>query len=156
MRRSRFVLCVFIAFAAGACSSEVAPEPTSGGRPARSNVTTEWFLRSISSDGKTIAIVYTMSGVASGCEREGSAFGGEERDKVTVLAYKSVTNDKNKACTEELAYVDEAVTLRRSLGDRALVGCRPGKTSRSEDRVCRDLERSKKAGVFEFSPPSGP
>lgn len=120
---------------------------------SRTNVATEWYLRSVSADGRTINFVYNMSGVASRCERKGKASVEESERSVAVVAYKSVTTDRNRACTEEFAYVEESVTLDRPLGTRALVGCRPGKTDRSEGEVCRDLERSRARGIFEFSPP---
>lgn len=122
----------------------------------RENVATEWYLRSIDPDDRTIHLVYTMSGVASGCEREAAATVEQTADRVIVTAYKSVSLDTNRACTEEFAYIEESVTLDEPLGDRPLVGCRPGKTGASEDAICRDLERSRERGIFEFSPrPSG-
>ncbi len=124
--------------------------------PDRRDVATEWYLRSISSDGRTINVVYTMSGVASDCEREGRVFAEESTAKVVVAAHKSVTTDRNRACTEELGYVEGSARLEEPLGDRSLVGCRPGKVEPAEDRTCRDLERSREHGIFEFSPPPSP
>ena len=113
---------------------------------------TEWFLRSISTDGRNIAFVYQMSGVASDCQREGTPKVDESSERVVITANRSVSLDRDRACTEELAYVDESVGLAEPLGDRPLVGCRPGKTAPEEDEICRDLDRSRNAGVFEFSP----
>ena len=149
------VLAVAI-LALAACSPEasrVADDPTATPNDGYREEPTEWFLRSIS--GKTIAFTYQMSGVASECQREGKATVTESDDRVVVTANKSVTLDRNRACTEELAYVKDEVTLAEALGDRALVGCRPPKTDPSEDKVCRDLKRSQDAGVFEgeTSPP---
>ena len=152
----RFLLVLFVALAA--CGPQEAgtiaePSPTKEPSNAMEPEATEWFLRSISEDGKTIAFVYTMSGVASGCQKEGTPDVEESDDVVIVTANKLMTTDKMRACTEEAAYVDDTVTLDEPLGSRALVGCRPPKTDPSEDDVCRDLERSREYGVFEFSPP---
>lgn len=102
---------------------------------------------------RTINFVYTISGVASGCEASGSSYTRALPGRVEVVAQKSVSLDRGRACTEELGYVEESVTLDEPLGQRALVGCRPGKTEHSEDAICRDLERSRDRGIFEFSPP---
>jgi hypothetical protein len=151
MTRTAIVLAVLVAF--GACSdgaSRIASSPTPD--TARRDEPTEWFLRSVSGDGKTIAFVYRMSGVASDCEHEGRATVDESDDRVMIIAHKSVTLDRDRACTEELAYVDESVQLADPSGERSLVGCRPGHAEPSEDETCRDLGRSRDAGVFEFSP----
>lgn len=146
----RIGLLVFAALALVACGGDGVDTDE------RENVATEWYLRSIDPDGRTVQLVYTMSGVASGCEREASASVEQTADKVVVTAYKSVSLDTNRACTEEFAYIEESVTLDEPLGDRPLVGCRPGKVDTSEDEICRDLERSRERGIFEFSPqPSG-
>ena len=147
------MLAVNFGVALGACNdgaSRIASSPTPD--TARRDEPTEWFLRSISADGKTVAFVYTMSGVASDCEHEGRANVDETDERVMIIAHKSVTLDRDRACTEELAYIDETVDLKDPLGDRDLVGCRPGRTEPSEDVTCRDLERSRNAGIFEFSP----
>lgn len=147
MSMGRLALASILALAIG-CGSA----PTE--RSSRRDEAVDWYLRSIEPDQPTINIVYTMSGVASGCERKGRITANETDDKVEILAYKSVTTDRNLACTEELAYVEETAKLRRPLGDRALVGCRVGKDDPSEDQVCRDPERSKQAGIFDFPPPT--
>jgi hypothetical protein len=95
-----------------------------------------------------VAIVYTMSGVASGCERAGRARVAETQDTVVINAFKSVATDRDRPCTEELGYVDESVELDGPLGSRALVGCRPPATDISEDKVCRDLQRSRDFGAL--------
>jgi len=154
VRVRRFALAFALAFAVvlGACASDSTPDATPTAGDGRRDQPTEWFLRSISGDDRTIAVVYTISGVASGCEREGRVVAEETGDKVTVTALKSVTLGRNRACTEELGYVEGSDRLDQPLGDRALVGCRPGSLDASEDRVCRDLARSRNAGIFEFSP----
>ncbi len=114
----------------------------------------DWFLKSISGDGLEIAIVYTMSGVASGCQREGLAVVEETKDVVVITAIKEVTTDGDRPCTEELAYVDGTGELGEPLGDRALVGCRVGKTEPSENGVCRDIERSRTFGITVDDPPA--
>jgi hypothetical protein len=119
----------------------------------RTSKPTDWYLRSVSADGRTINFVYTISGVASDCERKGRAKVEESDETVRIIAYKSVTSDRNRACTEELGYIDESVTLARPLGRRALLGCTPRSVEGSRDAVCRDLQRSKNAGIFEFPPP---
>jgi len=156
MKAARLAVVV-VALALAACGTDTSGTPTpTAGDDERRDVATEWYLRSISDDGRTINLVYTMSGVASGCERKGSARAEEASDKVVLIAYKSVTLGRNRACTQELAYVEDSVVLDQPLGDRALVGCRPGRSDPSEDAVCRDLERSREHGIFEFSPqPSG-
>lgn len=150
MRVRRFALAFAVVL--GACGSDGAPDATPTGGDGRRDQPTEWFLRSISDDERTVAVVYTISGVASDCEREGRVVAEETDDKVTVTALKSVTLDRNRACTEELGYVEGSVRLDQPLSNRALVGCRPGSLNASEDRVCRDLTRSRNAGIFEFSP----
>jgi hypothetical protein len=132
-----------------ACGSDGAPDVSPPGDGGRRNEATEWYLRAIADDGRRIDVVYTISGVASDCERKGEARAEESADEVVVTAFKSVTLDRNRACTEELGFVEESVTLGEPLGERALVGCRPGKLGPSEDRVCRDLERSREHGIFE-------
>ncbi len=150
MRVRRLALAVAVVL--GACASDRTPDATPTAGDGRRDQPTEWFLRSISDDGRTIAVVYTISGVASDCERKGRVVAEEDGEQVRVTALKSVTLDRNRACTEELGYVEGSVRLDQSLGDRALVGCRPGSLDASEDRVCRDLTRSRNAGIFEFSP----
>ncbi len=152
----RLVLLAIVVL--GACSSDasrVADDPTSKPSGNYRNQRVEWFLRSISDDGRTLRFTYQMSGVASRCEKEGTPSVGQSSDRVVVMANKWVTRDRDRACTEELAYVKAKVLLDEPLGDRALVGCRPRKDERSEDKVCRDLKRSQDAGVFEgdASPP---
>lgn len=148
----RFLAGAALALAAMGCGSDApgTADPTTPGDSNRRNVATEWYLRSISEDGRTINVVYTMSGVASGCERKGFGSADVSAGKVAVTTYKSVTLDRNRACTEELGYIEESVALDDPLGDRALVGCRPGKLEPSEDAVCRDLERSREQGIFDF------
>ncbi len=141
MRVLRFATIVLVLLAA--CSAE--------SDTPRRNEATQWFPRSI--DGRTINLVYTISGVASDCERKGRAVVEESADSVRIIAYKSVTTDRNRACTEELSYIEESVTLDRRLGTRALLGCTPRSVEGSRDAVCRDLRRSRNAGIFEFSPP---
>jgi hypothetical protein len=148
----RYIACLLLLLF-GACgndASQIAASPSPGA--AHRSEPTQWFLRSISDDGKTIAFVYQMSGVASDCQREGTASLAQQADRVIVTAHRSVTLDNNRACTEELAYVDETVTLTKVLGKRLLIGCRPGYLEDTEDAICRDLDRSRDAGVFEFSP----
>ncbi len=150
----RFALASVLVFALAGCGTEGAsrlagsnsPSPTAAASDYKDEPV-DWFLKSISGDGRTIAIVYTMSGVASGCQREGDAVVEETEDKVTITAIKMVTTDRDRPCTEELAYVDETAILGEPLGDRALVGCRVGKTESSEDDACRDLERSRTYGI---------
>jgi hypothetical protein len=156
MKRS-LIAALFVLSACSPEASRVAdgPSPTVTTAGGYRDEPVEWFLRSISDDGKTIALTYQMSGVASECEREGRTSATESADRVVVTARKSVTLDRNRACTEELAYVKAEVTLEQPLGERSLVGCRPPKSEPSEDDVCRDLKRSQDAGVFEGegSPP---
>jgi hypothetical protein len=159
MRRS--ALASVLVFVLAGCGVEGAsrlagsnsPSPTATASDYRDEPV-EWFLKSISGDGRKIAIVYTMSGVASGCQREGDAVVEETKDKVTITAIKMVTTDRNRPCTEELAYVDDTGELGEPLGDRALVGCRVGKTDPSENAVCRDLERSRTYGIPVDDPPT--
>lgn len=136
----RVMLVALVALTA--CGSD---EPTA--EPGRRYQTTEWYLRSYTDDQRTFWIVYTISGVASNCEREGRAFAEESSENVVLTAQKSVTLDRQRACTEELGYVESRVRLKRPLGDRALVGCRPGKVDASEDRLCRDPERARRHGI---------
>ena len=121
-------IAVLALFVLAACTTEeasrVADDPTTTPGPARHDEDADgWFLRSISDDGKTLAIQYTMSGVASGCEKEGDSYADESADEVVVHAVKSVLDDRNVPCTEELAYVDATITLKEPLGDRLLLGC---------------------------------
>lgn len=141
-------------FLLAGCGREAVPGASPTGNLAYERRPTEWFLRSISEDGRGIELVYTISGVASGCQREGSVSVEGTEEKVTVIAYKSVLRDGARACTQELAYIEETVTLERPLGEKALVGCRPGRLDASEDGVCRDLERSRNAGIIDFPPES--
>jgi hypothetical protein len=139
-----------IVFLVIAVSCSKASPPTSSPAPTPKGdyktKATDWFLQSISSDGRTLSIVYTMSGVASGCERKATAQAVESADKVIVTANKSVLQG-NHACTEELGYIDAFVTLNSPLGSRTLVGCRVGKQAVSENSVCRDVERGRRGGV---------
>jgi hypothetical protein len=156
----RFALATVLVFALSGCGVEgmsrlarSSPSPAATASDYKDEPV-DWFLKSISGDGQTIAIVYTMSGVASGCQREGVAVVEESSDKVTITAIKEVTTDRNRPCTEELAYVDETATLGQPLGERALVGCRAGKREPSENGVCRDRERSRTYGVPVDDPPA--
>lgn len=135
------VCCVAVACTKSTTVSTDAPSPTPAGdyKPQ----VTAWSLRSIGSDGRTISIVYTMSGVASDCERKGTTTADESADKVVVSAHKLMRQERGRACTEELAYVDAVVVLNSPLGSRALVGCRPPRTDESEDGICRDLSRTR-------------
>ena len=156
--RAFFVLALMMLAACSSEASRVADNPTPTPSGGYRDESVEWFLRAISDDGKTIEFTYQMSGVASGCQREGKPSVEQSGDRVVVSAHKSVTLDRARACTEELAYVKASVKLDEPLGERALVGCRPGKTERSEDEICRDLKRSQDAGVFEGDaspPPAG-
>jgi hypothetical protein len=153
VRAGRVLLAV--TFLLGACASDGAPDASPRDRTGRQDVAVEWYLRSISEEDRRIDIVYTISGVASGCERKGTASADESEAAVAVRAVKSVTTDRDRACTEELGYVEESVTLDEPLGDRALVGCRPGRVQPTENAICRDLDRSRNAGIFEF-PTSSP
>jgi hypothetical protein len=159
MRRAALVLVVLLSSCAGRQASRVAgdetPSPTATGEPGRHDVRTEWFLRGISDDGRTIHVVYTMSGVASGCEKAVGASAREERDRVNVGAFKSVIDDTSRPCTEELGYIDASVTLKEPIGSRALVGCRPRRSDLSEDSVCRDPKRCEQAGIPPSPFPSG-
>ena len=112
---------------------------------------TEWFLRSIGPDDRTISIVYTMSGVASRCQQKGTTTVTEFRDKVVVTANKSVLTGTH-ACTQELAHIDSEVRLNTPLGSRALVGCRPGNTQVSENNRCRDTSRATESAPAYPSP----
>jgi len=157
----RFALAALLVFVLAACGTEGASRLAGSGSPSPiatasdyKDEPVDWFLKSISGDGIKIAIVYTMSGVASGCQREGDAVVEETKDKVTITATKTVTTDRDRACTEELAYVDDTGELGEPLGDRALVGCRVGKTEPSENAVCRDLERSRTYGIPVDDPPT--
>jgi hypothetical protein len=150
MRRATCLLVILLA-ACGNDAGRIAASPTPGSGYRSEPV--EWFLRSIADDGSSIAIVYQMSGVASDCQREGEVSVDAATGKTLVTAHRLVTLDTNRACTEELAYVDEVVTMPRPItDDTILVGCRPGFVTDDEDEICRDLERSRDAGVFEFSP----
>jgi hypothetical protein len=155
----RIAACLSVILLLGACAGDdadqIAASPTIDA--AFRAEPTEWFLRSIADDGKSIAIVYTMSGVASDCQREGQANADSASGKTAVTAHRLVTLDSTRTCTEELAYVDETVPLPRRINESTiLVGCRPGYLDDSEDEVCRDLDRSREAGVFEFSPLPSP
>jgi hypothetical protein len=130
------VCCAVASCARSTTTTTTSPSPTGEYKPQA----TEWFLRSIASDGRTVSLVYTMSGVASGCERKGTTAVTELPDKVVVTTNKLVLQGA-RACTEELGYVDVAATLNAPLGSRALVGCRPPKTDPSENSVCRDRNR---------------
>ena len=148
---ARLLLGAFLFATVVSCaedSPDTSPSPTDD---VRRPEPTEWYLRSISDDGTTIAFVYTMSGVASECELEGEPAVNEREDEVEITAYKMVTTDSERACTEELAYIDEVIELAQPLGDRELVGCRPH-VGEDSDETCRDLDRSRLAGIFEFSP----
>jgi hypothetical protein len=123
-------------------------------QPARHDEDADgWFLRSISEDGKTLEIEYTMSGVASGCEEEGESYAEESDDEVIVHAVKSVLDDRNAPCTEELAHVDATITLKVPLGDRLLLGClqkyereqypEAASDKRGEAKLCRSTSRGK-------------
>lgn len=101
---------------------------------------TEWFLVGVSADERTLEIVYTMSGVASECQRKGGVEARESEHRVTVRAHKEV-NPSATGCTLELVTVDEAVTLEDPLGERELLGCLPGSADPNEDKTCRDLDR---------------
>src|SRR5438094_9659973 len=132
------------------CSKVAAPAattPAATRSPAGDYKTqaTDWYLRSISADGRTLSIVYTMSGVASGCERKATTFAVESADKVIVTANKSVLQGEHP-CTQELGFIDATVKLNAKLGNRALVGCRVGKTASTEDKTCRDIERGSRNG----------
>src|SRR5947207_7793085 len=112
MRRAIALLMLAVA----ACSSkppQATPAPTA---PAYRDEGTDWYLRSISADGRKVSIVYTISGAASGCEKKGFPFTDESPEKVFVIAYKSVARDKKRPCTQELGYIDATVTLRAPLG----------------------------------------
>lgn len=144
------LLCALVPLVA--CAKSSGPNVASLSPPVFRDEATDWFLRSISADGRTIAIVYTISGMASRCQRSGHAFADESADKVFVIAYKSVNRAAAGGCTEELGYIDATVRLRMSLGRRALVGCRAGKSQVSEDSVCRDLRRLREGGFPAPSP----
>lgn len=148
----RIVALAWLALAACATNdaSRVAGDPTP--QPARHDEDADgWFLRSISDDEKTIGIEYTMSGVASGCEKQGESYAEESADEIVVHAVKSVIDDRNVACTEELAYVKATISLDAPLGDRLLLGCLqawekdefPDAVSdeRGEDKYCRNTQR---------------
>lgn len=143
-------------------ASRVAGDPTTTPAPARHEEDADgWFLRSISDDGKTLEIQYTMSGVASGCEKEGDSYAEESADEVVVHAVKSVLDDRNAPCTEELAYVNATIALKEPLGDRLLLGClqtweqdelpEAVGDKRGEDKYCRTISRGE-AGA---PPPGG-
>ena len=93
--------------------------------------------------------MYTISGVASGCERKGSASADESPTRVFLLVHKSVILDKSRPCTEEAGFVDASVVLHAPLQNRALVGCRVVAQA-SENAYCRDLSRARG-----FAPPGG-
>lgn len=157
----RFALAAVLVFIVTACGTEQSARVAGSGSPSPTATAldykdepVDWFLKSISGDGKKIVIVYTMSGVASGCQREGDPVVEETNDKVTITAIKLVTTDRDRPCTEELAYVDETAMLGEPLGDRALVGCRVGKADPSENDVCRDPERSRTFGIPVDDPPA--
>jgi hypothetical protein len=149
----RFVVAALLLLTACSAAPTAKPSPTAS-NPRRRDEAAQWYLRSISEDGRSIAIVYTVSGVASDCQRPGAAFADESAEKVAVVAYKSVSLDRNRPCTEELGFIDRTVLLKAPLGSRALVGCRPGHLEPSENDTCRSLERSRSAGVFEVPTPS--
>ncbi len=155
-----YLIASILLFALAGCGTEQAfrvsgsPSPSPAQTPSDyMDEPTDWFIKSISADGRSIAIVYTMSGVASGCEREGEAKVVETDDKVTITAIKSVIKNRNRPCTEELGYIDETASLEKPLGDRALVGCRVGRTEPSENDVCRNIERSRAYGIPVDGPP---
>jgi hypothetical protein len=157
MRRA--LIPILLALLAAACGTEGASRVSGDRTPTPSpsdysDQAVEWYLKSISADGREVAFVYMMSGVASGCERAGTAKVVETDAKVAIEAFKSVTTDRDRPCTEEAAFVDETVALETPLGSRALVGCRPPSTDASEDAVCRDLQRSRDFGVL--GPPTAP
>jgi hypothetical protein len=112
--------------------------------PVYEDRATDWYLRGISRDGRTLSITYTITGVASGCERKGHASAHELSGAVNVVAYKSVNRGANQ-CTEELGFIDGVVTLRSPLGSRYLVGCRGEKTPElyGDNKLCRDVSRAK-------------
>ena len=147
-------IVVIATLALAACTtreaSRVAGDPTP--QPGRHDEDADgWFLRSISDDEKTIGIEYTMSGVASGCEKQGESYAEESADEVVVHAVKSVLDDRDVPCTEELAYVEATITLNAPLGDRLLLGCLQAweedefpdavSNDRGEDKYCRSTHR---------------
>ncbi len=146
--------------ALGACSSEATrvtadptpTDPTASPELERRDVATDWYVKRI--DGATVAFVYTMSGVASGCEKEGIARVTEDEEGVTITANKSVLVDDGRPCTEELAIVDAQVVLEEPLGKRQLRGCMPTADLQNENATCRDLGRTRKAGYLDFPPSS--
>jgi hypothetical protein len=107
-----------------------------------------WYLLDI--EGETISLAYALTGVSSDCEREATGVVDEDDERVVVTAFKEVTTDAGRACTEEIAIVDAEVRLSAPLGDRALVGCRPPLVDADEDEVCRDLDRSDEVGVLDI------
>jgi hypothetical protein len=150
-------------------ASRVAGEPTlqpgATSEPGRHSEDTDgWFLRSVSDDGRTIGIAYTISGVATGCEKQGRSYADESRHEVTIHAVKSVTDDRNMPCTEELGYVGTTVVLDEPLGTRLLLGClqtweqdefaEEASTKQGENRMCRDRTRGE-SGLPSTPFPSG-
>ena len=152
MRRIAAAVLLLLAACATREASRVAGDPTTTPEASRHDEDADgWFLRSISQDQKTLEIQYTMSGVASGCERKGNSYAEESAEQVVVHAVKSVLDDRNVPCTEELAYVDATITLDEPLGDRLLLGCLqtweqdefPDAVGdeRGEDKFCRGTTR---------------
>jgi hypothetical protein len=142
----RRLVATAVVLCAAACAKQAnrATEPTPSPTPVGNYKAeaTDWALRSIGADGRTISIQYTMSGVASGCQRRGATTADESADKVVVTTHKLVLQDRNRPCTEELGYIDAVVVLNSPLRARALVGCRPPRNDVSEDSVCRDRGRA--------------
>lgn len=124
----------------GAGQQDAGTGPTPSASPGWVRESAEWFLIEISEEGRSLGLVYTMSGVASDCQREGGVEVEETEERVVVRAYREV-DPAATVCTEELAIANEEVTLETPLGGRALLGCLPGSADPAQDETCRDLDR---------------
>jgi hypothetical protein len=119
----------------GDTPAPTAAPPTAPSGYERKDV--EWFIRSIENDNRTLKIMYTTGG----CDRDGGATADESPDKVVVDAWKYVRTGTGFVCTADIRESKATVNLDAPLGNRALVGCRPGKEAASENQVCRDANR---------------
>lgn len=114
--------------------------------PGRRLEPAAWYLLDVTNGGRTLRLGYTMSGIASDCQRPGGVKVEENASNVTVTVYRSIATTE-QACTEELGYFEAVAKLDAPLGDRNLLGCAPNAEGVPDDNPhCRDTQRARDAG----------